>query len=275
MPQKLTVVIPCKDESHNIRECIESVRGIADEILVADSLSTDNTVDIVREIGGCRIIQRQFINFASFKSWAIGHASHPWVLTIDADERLTDLLATEIREILAKDDAAFDGYKMRFETFFLGKPVRHSGWNTHASIRLFRRECRYDDLQVHERIDLPPERVGMLQGKFLHFTCTSFRRWIQKQNHYAFLWAENRYASGRRTNWLKVLFAPPLRFLHVFILRGGFLDGTAGLLACTSNACYMFFCQANLWERQHYPQGVADQKAAPQDDAATVRDNAA
>ena len=100
MTAKLTVLIPCKDERRNIRACIESVQAIADEMLIADSGSTDGTLDIVRDIGGCRIIEREYINSANFKNWAIPQAKHEWVLVVDADERVTPELADEIREVL-------------------------------------------------------------------------------------------------------------------------------------------------------------------------------
>ena len=101
MPEKLTVLIPCKNERLNIRPCVESVRGIADEVLIADSGSSDGTLDIVRELGDCRIIEREYIDSGNFKNWAIPQAAHPWVLIIDADERVTPELAAEIKRILA------------------------------------------------------------------------------------------------------------------------------------------------------------------------------
>ena len=115
--RKLTVLVPCKNEVHNIRECLASVRGIADDILVADSLFTDDTLDVVRRTGGCRIIQREFIDYASFKNWAIPQASHPWVLLVDADERLTPELASEIRGTVDRDDPSRDAYGVRATIF--------------------------------------------------------------------------------------------------------------------------------------------------------------
>ncbi len=161
MAQKLTVLIPCKNETHNIRACIESVRQVADEILVADSLSTDDTLEIVRRAGGCRIIEREFVDHADFKNWAIPQASHPWVLVVDADERVTEELAAEIRETLAREDPSLDAYRMRRDNFFLGYPIRHCGWNSATIVRLFRRDvCRYGRRQGPRVLGGRPEAGG-------------------------------------------------------------------------------------------------------------------
>jgi glycosyltransferase involved in cell wall biosynthesis len=222
---------------------------MADEILVADSLSTDDTLDIVREVGGCRIIQREFIDHANFKNWAIPQASHPWILALDADERLTPELAAEIREALVRDDPSFDAYQVRFESFFLGRPIRHCGWNRHAAVRLFRRDaCRYGPARVHERFDVRPERIGTLSGRLRHYTCHSLAQWMEKQNRYTSVWAEDKHAAGRRAGAIGILVRPPLRFLQFYLFRGGFLDGTAGLVVCLGSMTYTFFKYAKLWQ---------------------------
>ena len=115
----LTVLIPCKDEIQHIRACIESVRPIADEILVADSGSTDGTLELVHTLGGCRIIEREYVNSADFKNWAIPQAQHAWVLVVDADERMTPELAGEIRRLFDFPPQC-DGYAVRRDNFFLG-----------------------------------------------------------------------------------------------------------------------------------------------------------
>jgi (heptosyl)LPS beta-1,4-glucosyltransferase len=249
MAQKLTVLIPCKNEAHNIRACVESVRPVADEILVADSLSTDDTVALVGQVGGCRIIRREFVDYANFKNWAIPQASHPWVLVVDADERVTETLAAEIREVLSDEDPSRDAYRLRRDNFFLGRRIRHCGWNRSTIIRLFRRDtCRYGAARVHEQLEVAPGRVGTLGGKLLHYTCSSLAQWTEKHNRYATLWAEDHHAAGRRTSWLAILLRPPLRFLQLFLFRGGFLDGSAGLIVCMSNGWYTFLKYANLWQ---------------------------
>jgi glycosyltransferase involved in cell wall biosynthesis len=259
----LTVLIPCKNESHNIRACIESVRGVADEVLVADSLSTDDTLDMVRQLGGCRIIEREFVDYSNFKNWAIPQASHPWVLIVDADERVTEPLAADIRETLARNDPSMDAYRMRRDNFFLGRRIRHCGWNRSLITRLFRRDkCRYGTARVHEQLDVAPGRVGTLHGKFLHYTCTSLSTWTEKQCRYAAIWAEDHHAAGRRAGWLGILTRPFARFLQLYILRGGILDGVAGLIVCSSNMFYTFLKYAMLWELGRSGADVVDKKNA-------------
>ena len=127
MREKLSALIPCKNEENNIRACLESVRRLADEIVVADSGSTDGTLDIVRRIGGCRVICREYCNPASFKNWAIPQCTHPWVLILDADERVTEQLAEEIRRALGGPSPDVDAFTIPFLSYFLGHPVRHAG----------------------------------------------------------------------------------------------------------------------------------------------------
>lgn len=252
MSEKLTVLIPCKNESQHIGDCIASARLVADEILVADSLSTDDTLDIVQRVGGCRIIQREFIDYASFKNWAIPQATHSWVLILDADERVTESLAAEIRAVLQKNDLALDAYRMRREYFFLGKRIYHCGCNHTTIIRLFRRDaCRYGPARVHEQFDVPADRVGSLQGKLLHYTCLSLTRFVEKQVQYAAIWAEDHHNAGRRVSLPGLLFRPIVRFLQLYIFRGGFLDGATGLVICYTNSFYTFLKYANLWEWNH------------------------
>src|SRR5436190_450856 len=123
MPERLTVLIPVKDEACNLQLCVNSVRAIADEILVADSGSTDGTQAVARTLG-CRVVERELIDFSDFKNWALPQAKHPWVLIIDADERLTPELAAEIRTALESPPPGIDAYWIYRDTFFLGHRLR-------------------------------------------------------------------------------------------------------------------------------------------------------
>jgi glycosyltransferase involved in cell wall biosynthesis len=243
----LTVIIPCRDEQRNIAACIESVQGLADEIIVADNGSTDGTLAIARRLG-CRIIEREFIGYANFKNWAIPQAEHEWVLILDADERMTPELADEIRRVLASDPAC-DAYRMRRSDVFFGRSMRCSGNADHYITRLLRRDvCRYLERRVHEEIDTRGLRVVYLHGRLNHFAATDFTTWAAKQLRYGVLGGEEQFALGKKHGFCHLLVHAPLRFLQLYLLRGGFRDGYAGLIVCMMAAFYTFVKDARLWE---------------------------
>ncbi len=251
MSEKLTVLIPCKNERKNIRHCIESLRNVADEILVADSGSTDGTQDIVRSIGGCRLIEREFINYASFKNWAIPQAAHDWVLVVDADERVTEQLTAEIKKVLTNPPDQLDGYWISFLTYFMGHPLRYAGWNT-AAFRLIRRDrCRYKSRRVHEEIQVNPHRAGRLKNKLLHFSFWTYDEYFAKYVRYTRWGAEELRGRGKRASTYSLLVRPMARFLQLYVLRRGFLDGLPGLQICILMAFFNTFVkQARLWEME-------------------------
>jgi glycosyltransferase involved in cell wall biosynthesis len=252
MTAKLTVLIPCKDERRNIRACIESVQAIADEILIADSGSTDGTLDIVRDIGGCRIIEREYINSANFKNWAIPQARYPWVLVVDADERVTPELAEEIRQLLQAPPQDKDGYWIPRANHYLGYRIKHCGWDSDDVIRLFRRdESRYETRWVHAEVDLPSQRLGKLKSPFLHYTTWDSDQYLYKMNRYATWGAMNFRDKAKRPSMLAMVTRAPLRFLQLYFLRLGFLDGVPGFHICMHTAYYAFLKQAKLWEMHH------------------------
>jgi glycosyltransferase involved in cell wall biosynthesis len=245
---QLTVLIPCKNERRNIRACIESVQGFADEILIADSGSTDGTLDIVRDIGGCRIIEREYNNSANFKNWAIPQSENEWVLVVDADERVTPELADEICELLKDPPAGIDGYWIDRANHYLGYRIKHCGWNSDAVIRLFRRECQYETRWVHAEVDLPSSRLGSLNKQLLHYTTWDSDQYLYKLNRYAGWGSLNLRDAGRKPSLLAMVTRAPLRFLQLYFFRLGFLDGIPGFQICMHTAYYAFLKQAKLWE---------------------------
>jgi glycosyltransferase involved in cell wall biosynthesis len=249
----LTVLIPCKNEERHIRGCIESARPIAGEILVADSGSTDRTLATVDEVGGCRLIEREFIGYADFKNWAIPQAAHEWILLLDADERVSPELALEIQGLFSGDLPDVDGFLMRRRNLFMSQEILHSHWGRDRVLRLFRRDvCRYAERPVHEAIVCNPERTAELAHHLLHYTGSSYDDYLRKAKDYSRLWADDAWKRGRRSSVLDMLFAPPLRFLSQYVLRGGFLDGKAGLQVCVLNAYFgTFLKRARLWELEH------------------------
>src|SRR5689334_7271843 len=198
---KLTVLIPCKDELAHIAACIASVRTIADEILVADSGSTDGSLEAVRAQGDCRLIQREYINSANFKNWAIPQARHEWVLVVDADERVTPALAGEIKRLVATNPAC-DGYSLRRDNFFLGHAIRHCGWSTSRLVRLFRRDgSRYETRRVHANVVVDSGKIGQLVHPLDHHTALDLDRFVAKQHRYANWSALDAFDAGKRSTW--------------------------------------------------------------------------
>jgi glycosyltransferase involved in cell wall biosynthesis len=263
MAAKLTVLIPCKDERRNIRPCIESVESIADELLIADSGSTDGTLDIVRDIfetfpSECRLIEREYVNSADFKNWAIPQAKHEWVLVVDADERVPPKLADEIKQALAEPPAGIDGYWIGRDNHYLGYRIRHCGWNTDDVLRLFRREHgHYQKRWVHAEVEMEDSRTRRFDTAFLHYTTWNTNDYLFKMDRYAAWGALNfRDEKGKKTaGALPMITRAPLRFLQLYFLRLGFLDGIPGLQVCMITAFYSFLKQAKLWElRNGIPQ---------------------
>lgn len=249
MSLPLTVLIPCKNEESNIAECIASVRGLADEILIADSGSTDQTLAIVRGTDGCRIIQREYVDSGNFKNWAIPQAQHEWILIVDADERVPPELQAEIRLCL-RTEPAVDGFAIFRANHFMGHPIRHTSWGRDRVIRLFRRSVgRYREYTDHTEIDLPAERVGRLRQRLIHYTCWQYDPYLRKMLHYTEQQAELWYRQGRRPSLLRLMCQGPLRFFRSYVLELGFLDGLPGFQISILTGFYSFLKQARLWQK--------------------------
>ena len=267
MKQPLTVIIPCKNERKNIRPCVASAKCVADEVLVADSGSTDGTLDIVREMGGCRIVEREYINSGNFKNWAIPQARHPWVMILDADERISETLAAEIQKLL--ENPAKDGYHVYRANFFLGHRIRHAGWGSDKVMRLFRRDLgRYVGESDHAEVTVSTGRVGHLRARLEHFTYWTYDQYFQKFQRYTVQGAQNKHAAGKRASFLRMALSPPLRFLHCYFIRLGFLDGLAGLQISALTGMSSFAKQIRLWELEHaLPQPDPETEHAARNDS--------
>lgn len=248
---KISVLITCKDEELHIRDCIESARLIADEVLVADSGSSDATLDIVRAMGGCRVIEREFISYADFKNWSLPQCAHPWVLIIDADERITPQLADEVRQLL-KTEPEQDAYWIRRENYFLGHRIRYSGWNNDAVVRFVRRDaCRYFLRPVHEAMNVESGKIGRLKSALQHFTAWDLEHFVAKQNNYSTRGAMAMQKMGQHSSLLFTMVHAPFRFFQAYFLRRGFLDGYPGLMVCGITAFYTFLKDIKLWGLEH------------------------
>jgi glycosyltransferase involved in cell wall biosynthesis len=249
LARKLTVLVPTGNEEANLRACLESVKW-ADELFVVDSFSTDRTLEIAEEFGA-RVVQHEYVNSAAQKNWAIPQASHDWVFVLDADERVPPELAEEIRGALALPDSErAAAYSVRRRTFFFGREIRHCGWETDSVIRLFdKRRAGYPEMWVHANMDVNGP-VGRFRGRLLHYTYTSMEQYFEKFGRYTTWSAKDLAERGRRATLLNLLARPLCRFLKMYLLRLGFLDGLPGAVLCGLAACSVFTKYAKLWEMQ-------------------------
>ncbi len=265
-PRRLTIIVPTYNEAGNIRECLESAR-FADELLVVDSFSDDDTLAIARR-AGARIIQRQYGYSAQQKNWAIPQATHEWILLVDADERVTPELREEILALL-RDTPRADGYWIRRVNHFIGRPIRHCGWGSDKVIRLFRRDVsRYQDRRVHAEIDLPGP-LPTMKHALEHHTFRSFGQYWHKLQLYSEWGASQMYLEGRRARGIDVLVRPFGRFIKMYLLRLGFLEGAHGVVLSMLGAFTVYLKYARLWE-----MGVLghDATAGPRVDERTPTD---
>ncbi|MCD6451703.1 MAG: glycosyltransferase family 2 protein [Acidobacteria bacterium] len=243
--EKLSVVIITKDEEENIEEALSSV-SFADEIVVVDALSSDRTVEIARRFTD-KVFLREWKGYVEQKNFALAKARFPWVLSLDADERVTPELAREIEEVLSARDKA-DGYFIPRRVFYLGRWIRYGGWYPDYQLRLARREkARFVGGSVHEvmRVEGKTERLSSF---LLHFTYKDITEHIERMNLYTSLVAFDRKKEGRRPSLLKLIFSPPLSFIKGYIIKLGFLDGIPGFIIAFLSSCYTFLKEAKLFE---------------------------
>ncbi|HZI99053.1 MAG TPA: glycosyltransferase family 2 protein [Gemmatimonadaceae bacterium] len=244
MTTSVTIVIAARNEAMNISACIESVRW-ADEILVVEDGSSDNTVALA-EKAGATVIANPFVTIGLQRNVAIERAKSKWILVIDADERASPALAQEVSKVITAP--RFDAYRVPRRNFFLGREVRHGGWDSDKPIRLFRSSIRYNESRVHEHVEVSGE-VGELESALTHEPYPTLHSWFEKLSRYSEWWAQDRYDRGTRTRIASVIFRPKFRFLSVFILRGGWMDGARGALLAGMASVSVFAKYARLWEK--------------------------
>ena len=219
----LTAIITTLNEELNIRDCLASV-AFADRILVVDSFSTDRTVEIARAFPKAEVVQREYFGSAAQKNWAMDRVETPWFLIVDADERIPEKLAREILAVIEKDPPE-DHFYIRRENVFVDRVIRHSGWSTDKVVRLIRRgTARYPNRRVHA--DLAAEGpTPTLLSPMTHFTCRSLSHYLEKLHRYAAWGAADAYRQGKKAGVAELLFRPAWRFVRMYVVQGGFLDG--------------------------------------------------
>ncbi len=234
---KITATIITLNEERNIARAIESLR-CADEILIVDSGSTDRTVELAQNLGA-RVVEAGWRGYAAQKNWAAEQASHDWILSLDADEALSEALEAELWN-LKKSGARRDGYTMPRLARYLGRWILHSGWYPDRKVRLYdRRKAKWVGEFVHESV-VVKGRLGHLESNLLHFTCDSLSEHLKTLDRYTTLAAQEVAARRMPVPLHRVIFDPGWTFFKAYVLQRGFQDGLEGLTIAYMAAFYTF-----------------------------------
>lgn len=246
---RLSVVIITFNEEKNIGRCITSVKPVADEIIVVDSFSTDNTVSIAESLGASVHLQA-FLGYVEQKNFALGLASNDYVLSLDADEALDKVLESSILDV--KNNFAHQGYTMNRCTNYCGKFIRHGAWYPDKKLRLFNRSVAYwGGDNPHDKVVIKEELpLKHLKGDILHYSYNSIEEHVLQNNKFSTISAETLFKRGKRTNIFKMTIHPLWAFILGYFLRGGFLDGFYGFVVALHVAHLSFLKHAKLYLKQ-------------------------
>ena len=245
MANLLSVTIITLNEEKNIERCLKSVLW-ADEILIVDSGSTDKTLEICKK-HNCKIIQTEWLGFGPTKKLAVKMAANDWILCIDADEQVTEELKQRIGKILSNPQAV--GYRIKRKSFYLGKMVNHSGWDRDFPLKLFNRQFgNFNDKLVHESVVLSGE-VKKIKQPLLHYTYPSITSHIKKMDKYSHLGAESAAQKGKSATILGAIIRGIIKFVKMYFLELGLLDGKIGFVLCYNSAFGTYLKYLKLWEK--------------------------
>lgn len=241
---RISCIVITHNESENIRRCLESVSW-ADEIVVVDSESRDDTKEIASEFTH-KVYDLKWEGFGPAKEFARSKAAGDWILSVDADEIVSEKLRDEIQSIAESEDS-LDGYYIPRRSNFLGRWIKHGGWYPDWVLRLFRKnKGRFTNRLVHEEVTVSGQ-TGLLRNDLLHYTDPDFDHYLKKLNHYTSLDARQLHQEGKGAKLTDILLRPPVTFLNMYFLRKGFLDGVHGLILALSSAFHVFSKYVKLW----------------------------
>jgi glycosyltransferase involved in cell wall biosynthesis len=244
----LSVITIALNEEKNIIPALESVRW-ADEILVVDSGSTDQTVEHAKTYTD-KVFSVPWQGFGATKNFALQHATGDWVLWLDADERVSGELAAEIQHVTRSRDSTYAAYDVARRAFFLGRWIKHCGWYPSRVTRLFRRgKGTFSETHVHEKLVIEGP-IGILRHDILHYTDPDLYHYFSKFNRYTSLAAKDLHKAGKSFRIFDLLIRPPFLFIKMYIFRLGFLDGIQGFILSVVSSAYVFTKYAKMWELQ-------------------------
>lgn len=243
----LSVILITRNEESNLDDCLASLEGIAQQIVVVDSNSTDRTLEIAHNYGALMAYPTDWPGFGPQKNRALDLATGEWVLSLDADERLTPALKSEILTAM-NHSAHVNCFAIPRLSWYCGRFIRHSGWSPDYVERLFKRgTARFSDDLVHERL-IPNGTVAKLENPMLHYSFMNYTQVLDKLNRYSTASAEQAFAKGKKSSPVKAVLHGMWAFIRTYILRAGFLDGPQGFALALSNAHGTYYRYMKLWQ---------------------------
>ena len=254
----LSAVVITRNEEANIKRCLLSLK-IADEIIVIDSGSTDNTTQIAENLGA-KVYSKEWEGYGPAKKEAVGKASGKWIISLDADEELSPALAKEIEATILAD-TPFSGYFIKRKTNFLGHWIYHCGWYPDYILRLFKKEAgNFNDSVVHEKVVIDG-KIGYLKSEIFHYSYNSIEQYFEKSEIYTTMGAKQAFESGRKASWYHIALKPPVSFIKHYFIKLGFLDGLEGFIISAFSAMAVMVKYSKLRQMNKRNKSGVDKNA--------------
>lgn len=245
---KISLVVITLNEEKKLEACLRSAKNLVSEMIVVDAQSQDSTVEIARKYKA-RVFKRKWTNFSDQKNFANSKARFPWILSLDADERISPELNREIQAIIQqKKEPECSAFSMPRLTYYLGRWIRHSGWYPDRKIRLFKKnKVFWEGEYVHEKLVVDGE-IRKFKAPIYHFTYENIQEHMERINIFSELGAQKLYARQKKTGWYHLTLVPFFRFFKSYFLKAGFLDGFPGLVISVLHSYAVFARYAKLRE---------------------------
>ena len=246
MQLSVSATIITLNEEANIERCLNSLQWAA-EVVVVDSGSTDRTLEIC-QVFGARVVRTPWLGFGRTKQLAVEHASNDWIFSIDADEQVSPELEAQIKKVFS-GQPEFNAYHIQRLSHYLGKPIRHCGWDRDRPLRLFRKDTGvFNDKPVHESVEVDCE-TSLLSGPLLHYPYPSVFSHLEKMNRYTELAADEAVTAGKRATPMGATLRGVVKFFKMFILQSGFLDGRIGWALAKNSAFGVYLKYLKIWQK--------------------------
>jgi len=247
---KLSVVIITHNEEKRIRPTLESVKW-CDEIIVVDSCSTDKTVDICQEYNHCQVYTQPFLGFGLQKRFAVEKATNDWILSVDADEVMTDALQKEIKTLMSKPTIPYSGFYLPITLVFMNRVFKYGSENKKLHLRLFNRNaCNFNDKNLHETVEATGT-TSKLENEILHYSYIDIEQYFHKFNNYTTAYAKDNLHKGKKTNVFAAVLKFKFYFFKLYFVRLNFLNGYPGVVWSLFSSFYILVKKAKLYEKNH------------------------